>query len=962
MANTFLSAVANDLTARFGSRLQDVTVVFPGKRASLFLNQELAQTGHTPLWAPEYSSMNSLFQALSPLRIADRIETLCTLLSLMRECIPEEEGRTMDQLWGWGEVILSDFDDIDKHMANAKLVFANVYDQHSLESLDYLTPEQEEALQHFFSNFSIEGNTSIKEKFLHVWSHMYELYTRLKEELAGRGVLYEGALLREVAESIRGRQQTDALDEYLSRRRAIVFAGFNVLNDVEHTLMLEVQRRGKAVFYWDYDQAYVDDRHSEAGIFMKENLRDFPCALDREHYDHLRHLRDVTFISCTTDNAAARYARKWVRGAQDKTANRNAMVLCNESLLHPVLHALPQDVGDVNVTMGFPLADTPIYGLLMALASLQTEGYDRQKGSFSYPFLRAVRRHPYACLLGEESSWAGSWQGADSPTLLTWMDEMLQRIGKHFSGIKEPDAYDMLYMEAIFQTHCTLMKFLRLTQSETAPLDVLPGTMRRLLHSVLLATNIPFHGEPAKGLQVMGVLETRCLDFSHLLMLSVEEGMLPRNTQDETMIPADIREAFGLTTPRHRNAVYAYYFYRLIQRTEHLTCVYNENCTGNTRHEMSRFLRQLLAETDIPIRTLWLRNVPDVDALPAMRIEKTPEIMHRLLHKYDRLTLGSLKVKLSPSAINIYIDCPMKFYFQHVAELQPERNLEEGLQPADMGNIFHDTAQVLYELAIRHTGSRTLTAHILSEILQQAESRVEPILDLAFDVHVFNPRQDKRDTDRYIWQMLEQGKQPRNEYTGELIIYRNVLLQYLKNLLRYDIAHAPVRIIGTEVNRFVTLRIQTEDLKKEIEIETGGRIDRLDEVEGCVRVVDYKTGNHVPDVRCMEQLTGWSPTHEGYYLQTFLYAYAQMRESAPGTNVKPILLYPSKAGAKDYDPTLHIGREVVDNFPNLFAQQFVEALKSRISEIFDPKVPFTQCPDWRACDRCDFRLLCLNHS
>lgn len=954
--NTFLSAVARDLINRFGCNLQDVTIVFPSKRASLFLTQELVGTGQYPLWEPEYIGLDNLFLAFTTLAQADPIESTCTLLRLMQEIIPEEQMQTLDQLWGWGEVILSDFDDIDKHLADARLVLANVYDQHCLEDADFLTEEQEEALRHFFSNFSVEGNTAIKERFLHVWSHMYDLYNALGRTLESRGVLYSGALFRRVVNDLR--RQPALLDDYLRERKAVAFVGFNVLNDVEHALMQELQRSGKGLFYWDYDSYYVDNEANEAGTFMRQNLRDFPCALAREEFSNMRHLRDVTFISCTTDNAAARFTRQWLGQPQDPTPNRNAVVLCNEALLHPVLHALPGAVGEVNVTMGFPLADTPVYSLLLALASLQTDGYDLARQAFRYPFLQVVRRHAYAPLLGDEADWAGTWQGADSPTLLLWMDRMLQRVGTHFSGLSSPSAYDMLYMEAIFQTHRILQQFIHLAQAPQDALDVLPGTMRRLLRGVLVSTSIPFHGEPALGLQVMGVLETRCLDFSHLLMLSVEEGMLPRATQADTMIPADIREAFGLTTPRHRNAVYAYYFYRLIQRTEHLTCVYNTNSTGNTRHEMSRFLRQMLAETDIPIRSLWLRSTPQVDVTPSLCVQKDSRILEEMRQKYDQSLPEGRHVMLSPSAINIYMSCPMKFYFQHVAGLQPERDPEEGLQPADIGNIFHDTAQILYEQAARHTGSRTLGAQVLNELLRQRESRVEPLLDIVFDVHVFHPSDDQWHLGERIREMAARGERPGNEYTGELIIYRSVILQYLEHLLRYDATHAPVRIIGTEVERTFTMDIHPKGMPP-MSILTGGRIDRLDEVEGCVRVVDYKTGNHVPEVRSMEQVTGLSDAHEGYYLQTFLYAYAQLRHCPPGTRVKPVLFYPGKASQRDYNPALRIGTEEVNDFGKQMAEEFISGLVERVTEIFSPDRPFTQCSDQRTCDRCDFRLICL---
>ena len=288
--------------------------------------------------------------------------------------------------------------------------------------------------------------------------------------------------------------------------------------------------------------------------------------------------------------------------------------------------------------------------------------------------------------------------------------------------IQEPNVYEQLYIEAIFQTHRILTKFLQLTCRDKNPLVVQHITLRRLLRTLLCSTSIPFHGEPAHGLQVMGVLETRCLDFSHMLMLSVEEGMLPKNTQGNTMIPADIREAFGLTTPRHRIAVFSYYFYRLIQRTEHLTCVYNENCVGNSKHEMSRFLRQMLAETEIPIRTLWLRSDTSIQDAQTLSVPKTPKILQRMLERYDINTSGKNAIPLSPSVINTYMTCPLKFFLAHVSGLRADVDPQDGLNAPLIGDIFHDTAELIYKSSVIACEAEDATFCVLQELKEMQMS------------------------------------------------------------------------------------------------------------------------------------------------------------------------------------------------------------------------------------------------
>ena len=931
---TFLSLVANDLLKRFGNNMHNVTVVFPGKRASLFLNQELALASDTPVWAPRYITMSDLFYSLSPYVKADPIDSIASLYQIFSKTILTEEIQeeySLDKFWGWGEIILSDFDDIDKHLADAEAIFSNVYEQMQLENLDYLTNEQKDTLQHFFKNFSAEGNSLIKERFLNVWSKMYQMYTDLRKEQMQAGTVYEGAIFRSVIERLK--KDDTLLTSFLADRQTIVFAGFNVLNDVEHALMSAIQKQGKALFYWDYDSYYVENPEHEAGEFMRQNLKDFPCALGKENYDNLRHLQDVTFISCNTDNAAARYAHQWLTLLKDKNllpvkgeARRGSVILCNENLLQPVLHSLPQQVEKVNITMGFPLTDAPIYSFVMALLSLQTDGFDLTQQRFRHPFVQVVQHHVYAPLL-EEEQWL-RYQATDNMQLLAYLIEMVEKVGVHFSEIQEPNVYEQLYIEAIFQTHRILTKFLQLTCRDKNPLVVQHITLRRLLRTLLCSTSIPFHGEPAHGLQVMGVLETRCLDFSHMLMLSVEEGMLPKNTQGNTMIPADIREAFGLTTPRHRIAVFSYYFYRLIQRTEHLTCVYNENCVGNSKHEMSRFLRQMLAETEIPIRTLWLRSDTSIQDAQTLSVPKTPKILQRMLERYDINTSGKNAIPLSPSVINTYMTCPLKFFLAHVSGLRADVDPQDGLNAPLIGDIFHDTAELIYKRIIQRTGSHIIQRNTLSELLSDMEGLVGPILDIVFDTVYFHPADHWQRTEE-AWKMVCRDTRPGNQYTGELIIIRRVLMQYLTNLLRYDLRHTPFRIIATETDRMFNVQLtmnnstnsELSTLNSQLNITTGGRIDRLDEQDGRIRVVDYKTGYHVPSIKSMDDV------------------------------------YPGKAYKEDYDPTLTIDKNVIEDFAPL-ADEFYKGLTQVVKQIFSPDYSFTQTPEVKDCANCDFKLLC----
>ena len=779
------------MLAHFSNDMREVTVVFPGKRAGMFLSRELALLSDKPVWAPRYCMMGDLFQSLTSIQIADQLECICQLYGVMQEVLGADYTETIDEFWSWGEVLMADFDDIDKHLANAQAIFTNIADQERLKNLDYLDDNQRETLKRFFGHFSLANSTKLQEKFLKTWEHMFEIYTLLHERLLAEGKLWEGALYRHVIEQM----QTDdsMVQKLLEGKRAIVFAGFNVLNNVEQTMMSLIQREGKARFYWDYDIYYCDPKKDfEAGYFMKQNLRNFPNAIsDIEEFDNFSHLKDVTFIACSTDNAAARYVNSW---------KGDAVVLCNEALMQPVLHAIPESANEVNVTMGFPIADTPIYGIIMAMMKLQIDGYDANRKRFRYPFVQTLRRQPLFELLNEEDCLV--YHGSNTEELLEWLLTLVRQIARHYAMIEEPNLFEQLYSETIFRI--------------------------------------------------------------------VEEGNLPRSAYANSFIPETLREAFGMTTQKHRIAVYAYYFYRLVQRCKHLTCVYNESTNEGVQHEMSRFLRQMLAETNIPIKTRWLRSEPKPKVAQPIVVEKTPEVMQHLRHRYDLSLPDGEHITLSPSAINTYMECPMQFYLNNVLHIRQEDDPEEGISADIIGNIFHDTAEFFYEWLQQRFGTDIITADML-----QAPKVLETMLDVSFDVSWFHPTEefDRLPVIRERFQKAMVNGQwlMVNEYKGTTLIAHDVLLRYLQELINYDMRHTPFRIIGAEEERSSIFNLQSSIL-----VKVGGRIDRIDEMDGRLRVVDYKTGTHEPDKVKMENVVGLTAKHERYYLQTFLYALAAL--------------------------------------------------------------------------------------
>ena len=709
----FLQLVAHDLYTKIGNDLSRTVLVFPNKRANLFFNEYLAEESDQPIWSPAAMSISDLLQKLSIQKAGDPIRLVCELYKVFKEETGSRE--TLDDFYFWGELLISDFDDVDKNMVDADKLFSNLQDLKNLmDDYEFLDEEQEEAIRQFFQNFSIERRTELKEKFISLWDKLGIIYHRYRENLAELGIAYEGMLYRNVIEQL----DTDRLkyDKY-------VFVGFNVLNKVEKEFFQKLQKAGKAMFYWDYDLFYTQriSKH-EAGEFIKRNLIDFPNELPESYFDIFRKPKKIRYISASTENAQARFL--FSQTAQMGSEKENAIVLCNEALLLPVLHSIPQDVQNVNITMGFPLAQTPVYSFINAAMELQTNGYRPDTGRFTYEAVSKILKHPYTRQLSDHATrlereltktnrfypLPSELKKDDFLTILFTpqsnireLCDYLLRLIKSISILyrKEgeyDDIFNQLYRESIFQSHLKINRLYSLIES--GELSVRTDTLKRLITKVLTASNIPFHGEPAIGLQIMGVLETRNLDFRNLIMLSLNEGQLPKAGGESSFIPYNLRKAFGMTTIEHKNAVYAYYFYRLIQRAENITLLYNTSSDGLNRGEESRFMLQLLVEGPHEITREYLEAGQSPQNTLEIQIEKTPEILRRLYRAYD--TAQPESVILSPSALNTYLDCRLRFYYRYVAGLKTPDEVSAEIDSALFGTIFHLSAQLAYTDSSRY--------------------------------------------------------------------------------------------------------------------------------------------------------------------------------------------------------------------------------------------------------------------
>lgn len=978
----FLKIVAKDILEKYGTDMSDIAVVFPNKRASLFLNNYLAQLAHKPIWTPTYITISDLFRRHSDLKVADPIKSICDLHKTFVKCTGIDE--TLDHFYGWGQLLLADFDDVDKNMVDSKQLFANLSDIHELDDVSYLTDYQKEMIRKFFSNFSDDHNSELKKRFLQLWCHFSDIYTEFNQRMAEQGLAYEGALYRSVVSN----------ESIEFRHKKYLFVGFNMMQVVELNLLNRLKKQGKAAFYWDYDQYYMDG-NNEAGHYIRQYLPYYPNELadypQQEIYNNMTKNKDITYISAPTENIQARYVNSWLKENGRYKMGRNvAIVLSDESLLQSVIHSLPQEVGSINITIGYPLQQTPFYSLIQQLIQLQGIGHPKQGDTYRLHYVLIALRHPYTRYISEKytellakldeqkrfypSREFLSLDGDEGLTLLfrnleeatasqdeynrkliTYLLDVLRTIGTHAKELNDP-----LFHESLYRTYTLLNRLQDLIIAGDLQVDII--TLERLIQQLIQTTSIPFHGEPAEGIQVMGVLETRNLDFDHILVLSCNEGKLPKGVNDSSFIPYSLRKAYGLTTVENKVAIFAYYFHSMLQRAHDITLTYNNATEDGQSGEMSRFMLQMMVESQHSIRRKTLVAGQKPLRPTYSDAQKTDEVM---------AVLDNIKM-ITPTFLNTYQRCQKQFYYKYVKGLlEPDEIDEDEVDNKIFGNIFHRAAELFYytfaskdDIATDDQGKQQLirpiviTADNLDHALKDT-SLVYRLVDQAFREELFK--------------VSSSDYHPK--YNGLQLINKEVIASYLRQLITIDRRQVPFTIIGMEIVVSTTLGVATARGQKLFRI--GGFIDRLDSVAASgnpsalgnlaerIRVIDYKTGrsrtSHPKDI---EEVFSTQPLaigkHNDYYLQAILYSLIvknDRRYNPAQEPVSPGLLFIQNAGADDYDPTLKLGKELLTDVAPLEAE-FTDHLRSLLADIYDPALPLKPTEDKKRCVFCPYAALC----
>ena len=903
--------------------------------------------GGVPRLSPPMYTINDFFYAVYGTEVTDRLKLLLELYDCYRELNAQAEP--LDDFIFWGEVMLADFEDIDKYLVDAEGLLRNVSDFKAIQDgYEYLSENQRLAVEHFLSHFrdgkgtlsvNPEGS-DVKARFLKLWNLLYPLYARFRERLQEKGMAYEGMVYRDLAGRLNsGTPVRDVLEAVFPHTTQYVFVGLNALTECERLLMKRMRDAGMARFVWDFVSGEIRDPDSKASFFMRKNVEEFPqdFVIDPEGLGKPR----ITVISVPSSVGQAKLVPHILREIGSGHSDvETAFVLPDENLLLPLLNSIPEDHASVNVTMGYPMGGSAVYSLLDALGQMQLRLRNRPDGwyfyhrqvreVFSSGLFRSllspqeqerterVKREakyyiPLQDLQGgpvldlvfrpvlEDSTLPSARQ---NHAMESYFSEIVAYVGRTLSA-----RGDML-LELDFAKRCHT----QLTILQDTDLEVLPATHLRILSRILEGISVPFRGEPLQGLQVMGPLETRALDFRNLIILSANEGMFPRKSFSASFIPPELRKGFGLPTYEYQDAVWAYYFYRMIQRPEHVWLLYDSRTEGLKTGEESRYIKQLEYHFHLPLERMV--------AAARMQPVKGEESIPKTEEDVKKIREGVL----SASTLQNYLYCPAKFYYQFVKGLKSDDEVAESLDAGMLGNVFHEVMSRLYDRPM-------VTPAVLQALIKD------------------QPRLRKLIRASVLKQMHS------IEVTGRNLVLEEVILDYVLSTLRHD--NRLLLTSGSEGFRIIGLE---KPFRMDFEgFHLKGFVDRIDSYRsGEVRIVDYKTGKVEDDDLFITDSNAASVVEKLFApdsskrpkiaLQLFIYGlFAHDDESLRSQTLLNTIYSTAWLYTRDLPE--------VPESPE-FLRLMREKLKELLAEMTHLDIPFRRTSDTKTCGWCDFKDIC----
>ena len=970
----FLKQVATHLFEIHRDNISQITLVFPNRRGGVFFTNYLNELVTKPLISPEIITINELFSKLSPLHVPDRLSLIFRLYKVYRESTNSTE--LFDDFYFWGEMLIHDFDQVDKYLVNAHDLFTNVTELKEIdERFSDLQTEERDRLGDFWKTLSNKEKTPNQLEFIRLWEDLNGVYEKFKASMMNEGIAYEGMLYREVVEECLKNSSS------LFKDKHFIFIGFNALNRCEEELFDHLQSLGKASFYWDFDNYYLLDQTQEAGYFMRKNIVRFPHSGYQPECNSLTSTpKSMKIVNIASQVGQAQVAaNELVRQFNGQlNFDDTAVVLCDEELLLPVINALPESIDKVNVTMGFPLKMTPVFSLISQLIDLQKNARkSADHVSFYNKDVVRILSHQLVIdfepltskrlidnilanneiylsdiALGKNEIFKQLFVAPQNIIELSdYFLELLKVIFLHWQEKENDETSDDLYAqdnpdkaahdensaiyrEYLYQSYLAVNKLkdilvndgIKVFESDNF---VSKEAFFRFLLQYLSGLAIPFDGEPLEGLQIMGILETRTLDFKNIILLSMNDGIMPKISSSGSFIPYNLRRVFGLPTIEEQNAMYAYYFYRLLQRAENVTFVYDSGAGGLFTGEKSRYLYQLQLESTFKItETNIVFGVENIAVKP-IRIVKDEKVMARLNDYLNG------KKPLSPSAIDKYLTCPLQFYFRYSAGLDEPDEISEEVDAMIFGTLFHDAMERIYQPFV----GKLVDNDMINSIIHNSALIDETIIASFREVYFKGIKPDEK--------VILVGR--------NWLIYE-VVKKYVIQLLEVDRKRSPFEVVGLEKKVNTTIPIN-DSLQN---VFVGGIIDRIDNIDGLMHILDYKTGKVEMSFPVLASLFDKeNKTRNKAAFQTLVYSYILHKNQSLITEIHPGIYSLRGIFEEDFDPSLRskeTGNQQVEfvAISDQFEMHFIQLLE----EIFNMAIPFTQTDIEDHCKYCSYRQIC----
>ncbi|PZX52787.1 PD-(D/E)XK nuclease superfamily protein [Algoriphagus ratkowskyi] len=942
--NSFLKNTALDLL-NSGQSLKDMIIVLPNRRAGLFFTQHLGTLIDSPSWMPEIKTIEEVFYNHAGERPTDDLSLIFELYQVYKTLQPEPED--FDRFYFWGELILKDFNDLDQFLADAKWVYSNLADIKEYETdLSFLSDEQVDLISRFWKSFKKQSDVE-RAKFLKFWQILEQLYIQFQANLTTTGMSYSGRIYRAVAEK---------LNEIQKPKKRVYFLGFNAFTLAEEMLIKHYVKEFGAKIYWDLDAYYLDDKRQEAGLFFRDYRKDpvlgptFSEAIPNRIRDKAALIKTYSIpLKINQANLVSKIAASI---PSNERLEETVIILPDEQLLFPVLHSLPESIQKLNVTMGYPIRNAPIFSFLDAVLDLQRYLRVKEEGvffyhkpitdllSFSYlkevdeafvkDILKDIKGKNLVEVNAEELAKGGElfrliFRKVESAELFAYLGELMQFLAQSL----ENDAVQRSYL---FQAFKQLTR-IRDVFEKNAPGNVRADFYLKLFRQLFREIKLPFEGEPLEGLQIMGVLESRNLDFRRVIICDVNEGSFPPGGGINSMIPFNLRRAFSLPVQEQNDAIYAYTFYRLLHQAEEVHLIYTTASDQGKAGEMSRFIQQMQVEIGVEPPAAVL--VP-VDLTPgkAITIQKTPEILTSLKRYIFTNSDPDRQISFSASALNSYLDCRLRFYFRYVAGLKEKEEVVTEIDASTFGSMLHKAIELLYK-PDEGKPSRLIDTHTIERLKVSIPTAVDSAI-----------------VDFYQAESIE-----KLTLSGQLQIARAIMIKYIKAILKYDQANGDFKVLNLERKYLAGIPVNTQEGLQNIAL--GGFIDRVDEKDGVIRLIDYKTGKDNKKVTTIESFFDRDDKKRNKAaMQTMLYAKLfQAENPSMSKALKPGIFNIKEIYDPNFNPFLMMEKEEIQDYRE-FAEFFEGGLSELIGEIYNPEIPFDQTEDVKKCEYCPYKEIC----